>query len=367
MSGLSAYLCTRIAHASSLYYVELLVNNCYIEGHSRVRLFLGKLLFPNCNHYIKSENRIERGIDFLKGIESMLSNQIKRLAKKAEIDVIRITHADPFEGYLLPDSPRRDPHITLHDATSLVIVGVYIGGFRLPNWDDPTVGRVSRLFLSGFFNDVVKPLESIQSFLHDQGFEAAICDEFQSDCSILPLKLAAVRAGIGWQGKNTLMISRVYGSFLALGGLITDAPLEKDVGLEKDRCGICNACREACPTGALDEPYRLKRELCLSHLWKQDALPQEIHKSLGNKIIECEICQDVCPWNKKHLVNPRTTVRNNLFGERVDSLMDLYKLSNLMKLSETDYKKFIRPFRTAIPFRIFRRNVMVALGNSKLA
>jgi len=106
----------------------------------------------------------------------MLSDQIKQLAKEVEVDVVRITHADPFEGYLLPNSPRRDPHLTLREATSLVIVGVYIGGFNLPNWDSPKVGRTSRLFLSGFFNDVVKPLEPIQSFLHDQGFNVAICD-----------------------------------------------------------------------------------------------------------------------------------------------------------------------------------------------
>jgi len=163
------------------------------------------------------------------------------------------------------------------------------------------------------------------------------------------------------------MISREYGSFLALGGLITDAPLEKDSGIEKDRCGICLTCQEACPTGALDEPYRLKRELCLSHLYQQDALPQELHKTLGNKIIECEICQDVCPWNKKHLKNPLTTVRNNLFRQTVESSMDFFRLSNLMKLSAMDYMKFMHPYRTAIPYRIFQRNVAVALENSKLA
>lgn len=185
----------------------------------------------------------------MQSTETMLSSEMRRLAKKEGIDIVQITHADPFEGYLLPYSPRHDPHLTLLKARSLIIFGIYIGGFNLPDWDNPAMGRTSRLFLSGFFCDVVEPLKSISSFLHDQRFSAVICDTFQLGSPILPLKLAAVRAGIGWQGKNTLVISPDYGSFLALGGIVTDAPLEPDKGMEKDRCGKCGACQEACPMG----------------------------------------------------------------------------------------------------------------------
>lgn len=294
----------------------------------------------------------------------MLSAQIRHLAKTKGIDIVRITHADPFEGYPLPNSPRRDPHLSLLEARCLIVFGVYIGGFNLPDWDNPSVGRTSRLFLSGFFSDVVEPLKSISHVLQNQGFSALICDGFQSGGSILPLKLAAVRAGMGWQAKNTLMISTEYGSFLALGGIVTDAPLVPDAGRERDRCGQCRACQEACPTGALDEPYRLNRQRCLSYLLQEPSFPQELYQPVKNRVADCEICQTACPWNKKHMKQPRVTMRTRLFRERADTLTRLFELFNLTKLGEREYEGLIGSYRTGIPYKIFRRNVVAALGHS---
>jgi epoxyqueuosine reductase len=295
----------------------------------------------------------------------MSSDQIRQLAQKQQIDVVRITYPGPFEGYPFSESPRRDPHLTLPKARSLIIAGIYIGGFRLPDWDNPAVGRTSRLFLSGFFLDVVKPLKSIVGLLHEQGFSAKMCDGLEPRGSILPLKLAAVRAGIGWQGKHTLLIAPDYGTFLALGGIVTDAPLQPDGEVVKDRCGTCCACQEACPTGALDEPYRLRRDRCLSYLIQEESLSQEVYRLIGNRVVDCEICQTACPWNKKHAKTPRETERTRFFTKKVDSLSNVFRLSNLAKLSERDYEKLIGPYRTDIPYRIFRRNVIAALGHSK--
>ncbi|NIQ37834.1 MAG: hypothetical protein GTN81_04500 [Proteobacteria bacterium] len=295
----------------------------------------------------------------------MLSDQIRQFAQRQHIDVFRITHPGPFKGYPFPESPRRDPHLTLPKAHSIIIAGIYIGGFRLPDWDNPAVGRTSHLFLSGFFLDVVKPLKSIAGLLHEQGFSAMVCDELEPEGSILPLKLAAVRAGIGWQGKHTLLIAPDYGTFLALGGIVTNAPLQPDGEMIKDRCGTCRACQEACPTGALDEPYRLRRDSCLSHLIQEESLSQDVYRLMGNRIVDCEICQTACPWNKKHTETPRETERTRLFTKKVDSLGKAFRLLNLARLSERDYKRLIGPYRTDIPYRIFRRNVIAALGHSK--
>ena len=113
-----------------------------------------------------------------------------------------------FTDYALSDSRRRDPKLSLPDAKTIVVAGIYIGGLTLPVWTDPRYGRTSRLYLSEFFLDVVKPLEPIVNLLKNEGHHALVCDGSASNGSILPLKLSAIRAGLGWQGKHSLLISQ---------------------------------------------------------------------------------------------------------------------------------------------------------------
>ena len=155
----------------------------------------------------------------------LLSEKIKRLAESSGIDAVGFADASEFTDYVLSQHQRRDPQLTLHNARSIIVAGIYIGGVTMPEWNNPWYGRTSRLYLSGFFLDVVKPLMPIAGFLKDQGYQAVICDGSIEGGSILPLKLAAIRAGIGWQGKHSLLISKRFGTFLALGGMITDADL----------------------------------------------------------------------------------------------------------------------------------------------
>jgi epoxyqueuosine reductase len=109
---------------------------------------------------------------------------------------------------------------------------------------------------------------------------------------------AAVRAGIAFYGKNTMAITRRHGSWVVLGVLVTDVDIEPTPPLELD-CGSCRLCIDACPTGALDEPGVLDARKCLSY-WTQapSAIPEEHRSELRDSVYGCDICQDVCPWNR---------------------------------------------------------------------
>jgi epoxyqueuosine reductase len=109
---------------------------------------------------------------------------------------------------------------------------------------------------------------------------------------------AAARSGVGFYGKNTMLITRGFGSWVVLGTLVTDVELEPTPPLDAD-CGSCTLCIEACPTGALDEPGVLDATRCLSY-WTQAgrAIPDDFREALGDQVYGCDICQDVCPWNR---------------------------------------------------------------------
>ena len=292
----------------------------------------------------------------------MLTAKIRELAEKNGIDILEFGDASEFGNYS-PDSARRNPASSLNDAKSIIVAGIYIGGLSLPFWNDQHYGRTSRLYMSGYFLDAAKPLIPIASFLKDQGYEAMICDGSENATSVLPLKLAAVRCGLGWQGKNSLLVTKKFGSYLALGGIITNAFLESNSGQEPDYCGKCNKCTAACPMSALDKPYTLNRQRCLSYQLQVPELSDEGSLISENRVADCEICQDVCPWNQKHLEHPIQTKLTISFQEQADKLRNFYRLTDLENLSEVEYKLESQRLHTDIPFANFKRNVKIALGH----
>lgn len=292
---------------------------------------------------------------------TLLSDMIRMQAESLKIDALGFASANEFEGYLLKHSKRRDPRNSLPNAKTIIVAGIYIGGNVLPSWHKPYMGRTSRLFLSGFFNNIVKQLEPISALLQEKGYTTLICDDSDSVTSILPLKLAAIRAGLGWQGKNSLLVTRQYGTFIALGGIITDADLEHNTEQEPNRCKGCTKCQQACPMGALEQPHVLEREKCLSHLLQNDNLPEAVKPFIKNQVMDCEICQQVCPWNFKHIANPLATRITRSFQEEIPEWEDFFVLSNLVKLTEQEYKNSIDHLNTGIPFSIFHRNVLIAV------
>ena len=297
--------------------------------------------------------------------KKLLSEKIRNLADSIGIDTLGFAEAFEFTDYAINQSRRQDPKHSLPDAKTIIVAGIYIGGLSLPAWTSPWYARTSRLYLSEFFLDVVKPLKPIVNFLKNEGYAAIVCDSSTDEGSILPLKLAAIRTGLGWQGKHSLLISKKYGTFLALGGIITTADLEHNTHEEPNRCHKCNKCQQACPMAALDNPYILNRDKCLSNLLQIDGLSKEAQSVMENRVGDCEICQYACPWNKKHLDHPLVTNTTAFFQKKIKDLEKFFYLPNLIELSEKEYREKMGHLNTCIPYYLFQRNVLIAMGKAK--
>ena len=167
----------------------------------------------------------------------------------------------------------------------------------------------------------------------------------------------AARAGLGFYGKNTMLITRRYGSWVVLGTLVTDVEIEFSPPLELD-CGDCRLCIDACPTGALDDPGTLDATRCLSYWTQADGpIPDEYRERLGGMVYGCDICQDVCPWNRG--------IEKRRAGDRLPS--DAEPHVSLAEWLGADDDELIRRYdRLYVPHndpRHLRRNALVALGN----
>jgi epoxyqueuosine reductase len=169
---------------------------------------------------------------------------------------------------------------------------------------------------------------------------------------------AAARAGVGFYGKNTLLITRLHGSWVVLGTLVTDVEIEPKPRLELD-CGSCTLCIDACPTGALDEPGVLDSTKCLSY-WTQAAapIPEDYRAELGPQVYGCDICQDVCPWNRG-IEKRRAGHEPPPEAEPHVSLVDWLAAQDDDLVGR--YDRLFVPRKDA---RYLRRNALVALGNS---
>jgi epoxyqueuosine reductase len=169
---------------------------------------------------------------------------------------------------------------------------------------------------------------------------------------------AAARSGVGFYGKNTMLITRRHGSWVVLGTLVTEAELEPTARLPLD-CGSCTLCIEACPTGALDDPGVLDSTKCLSY-WTQAAapIPEEYRAELDAQVYGCDICQDVCPWNRG-IEKRRAGVAPSADAEPHVSLVEWLEAAGDELVDR--YDRLFVPKNDA---RYLRRNALVALGNT---
>ena len=195
--------------------------------------------------------------------------------------------------------------------------------------------------------------QKIKAKTHQHGYRA-----FTDSAPILERALAE-KSGIGWIGKNTMLINKSAGSWFFLGELFTDIPLPIDEPTTAN-CGSCSACIDACPTNAFVRPNLLDATRCISYLTieSRGSIPEEFRKAIGNRIFGCDDCQLVCPWNKfsKPTTEKDFSPRNNL---------ENIKLIELFSWSKHDFYKNTEgsPIRR-IGYDCWKRNIAIALGNA---
>ena len=182
------------------------------------------------------------------------------------------------------------------------------------------------------------------------------------DTGPLVERSAASRAGIGWIGKNTCVINQELGSWLLLGVIVTSLPIAETVPLRiaADRCGSCTRCIDACPTQALIAPREMDASRCIAYLTieKKGAIAEELREPIGRQVFGCDICQDVCPWNRRApiAVKEGMLARKELVNPALDWLaeIDAVKFKQLFKGSPLERTRQKR----------LHRNVAIAMGNS---
>ena len=197
---------------------------------------------------------------------------------------------------------RLDPRLLVDGAKSVISLGLnyYTGDIQ----SDPLAPKISKYAYGGDYHHVIKSklktlLEVINEKIGEVNGRA-----FVDSAPVLD-KVWAKKAGLGWIGKNTNLINTKTGSFFFLAELIVDIELEYDIPSTADHCGTCTRCIDACPTEAIVAPYVVDGSRCISYLTIElkNEIPQEFSGKMDNWMFGCDVCQDVCPWNKFSVLN----------------------------------------------------------------
>ena len=309
---------------------------------------------------------------------SLLSFKVKALAKSLGFDIVGITSADGFErdeaaaldrvrqglmdglAWYTEDRVRKAnrPMELLDGAKSVVSLAMsYNYGEAEPRGDGPH-GKIARYAWGDDYHNVMKlRLREFTGRLPRIAGRAVKTRIFVDDGPMND-RAAAERAGVGWFGKNTNILTPSHGSWVLLGQVVTDLDLAVDDPLKKN-CGECVRCIDDCPTGAIVAPYVIDNRKCISYLTIElrGSIPRELPPLMGDWVFGCDICQDVCPVNRKA---ERGTEAS--FQKRHD--FDAPALIPLLALDDDGFRERFRgsPIRRAKRVGL-QRNACVALGN----
>lgn len=301
---------------------------------------------------------------------------IKSIAKKIGIDLIGFTSAKDFEnirpyiddraqkGFLSGFEEeniekRLDPLKAFPKAKSIISIGMSYNFYVDKPPKNKFTGIVSK---SAWGKDYHRVLQrKIKELMENVNKELLPIDYIAFvDTGPLSDRAIAHRAGLGRYGKNGFIINPKYGSWIFLGSILIDKKIQEDEPLEDDICKSCNLCIQACPTGALEGPYLFNASKCISFLTqKKGILTHNQQKALGTNIYGCDICQQVCPYNK----NAQYT-HNESF--KPEFHLAFPKLEYILNMSN---KEFDEGFKTTSAGwrgkKILQRNAIIAAGNTK--
>ncbi len=288
--------------------------------------------------------------------KASFSRLIKERAQAEGFDQVGIVGAAPLDseadrlnewlarGYhaemqwMARDSQKRTNPLKIFPlARSVVVVAL---NYYTPHkhQDNPTTGKVSRYAWGDDYHEVInRKLRALLSWIKEQRPEAEgkVCVDIQPVMD----KAWAVRAGLGWLGKHTNMITTRYGSWVFIGELLLNLDLEYNTEEVEDHCGSCSLCIDSCPTQAITEPYVVDSNRCISYgtiELRAENLPEPITKNLSGWFYGCDICQDVCPWNRFEQV----TQEEDSFSPREGNINA--KLTDIVDLSPEAYAERFR-------------------------
>jgi len=309
---------------------------------------------------------------------------VKQYARELGFDLVRITSAEEFaedravaldriKSGLMDGLPwytenrvkrGTNPQELLPGARSIICIGLNYFQEEVsetssePDSNTPK-GKVARYARGRDYHKVIKQRMRQYVIGLSERLGSAVTARWYVDDGPMLDRAAAKRSGLGWFGKNTNILTPELGSWVFLGQIITDLDLEPDSPLKKT-CGSCVLCIEACPTGAIIAPYVIDNTRCISHLTIENRgpIPIELRPQMLDWVFGCDICQEVCPVNRKAAANQEPDFQRKGLG--------LIDLSELLQLSEEQFRQRFQGTPIMRAKRVgLKRNACVALGNLK--
>jgi epoxyqueuosine reductase len=310
-----------------------------------------------------------------------LTTRVKANAHELGFHLVGIARAEPFEeaearyarwvaegrhgemAWFNQERVRSSTHPDdlLPGARSIISLGVSYYADQPDVIDDcGPRGRIARYAQGSDYHDVLKTrVDSLAAFIREMDKPECRTRVFVDTAPLLDRE-AAVQSGLGFYGKNTNLLTGPLGSYLLIGTIITTANLKPDEVRPRD-CGQCRICLDACPTNAFTAPYELDARRCIAYLTIElkDAIPEDLRSGIGDRIFGCDVCQDVCPWNRR--------LESRAWPE-LQPISDGHARPALRELLRLDDAAFRAMFKGTAVTRTKRRgllrNVAVAIGNS---